>query len=170
MHCTQGPPRSGKLIAIGRVADIYARVSPRLAGRRFAIVAARAHSGLMRRTGGKVGKRFLGAPVLVLRTTGRRSGEPRETPMFFVKHGDGFAVCASNAASERMPAWFLNLEAKPESDVLADGKTVPVRGRRATPEEEREVWPRMVDVYSGYDHYKSIATREMPVVILEPRA
>jgi F420H(2)-dependent quinone reductase len=154
---------------IGRVADIYARVSPLLAHRPGATLGSRAHAWVFRRTGGRVGRRFMGAQVLVLRTTGRRSGEPREAPMFYVRHGDGFAVVASNAASARRPAWFHNLEARPEADVLVDGESHPVRGRRATADEERELWPRFVEIYRGYDHYREIAKRELPVVVLEPR-
>ena len=155
--------------AIGRAADIYARISPHLAGRRGTALPTRAHAWLVRRTKGRLGSRFLGAPVLVLRTTGRRSGAPREAPMFYVRHGDGWAVVASNAASERMPAWFHNLQATSEAQVLVGGKEHAVRGRRAGADEERELWPRFVEIYRGYDHYKKIATRELPVVILEPR-
>jgi deazaflavin-dependent oxidoreductase (nitroreductase family) len=155
---------------MSRIADAYARVSPRLAHRPGTSAATRAHAWVLRRTRGRVGRRFLGADVLVLRTTGRRSGEPRESPMFFLRHGDGgFAVVASNAASTKPPAWWLNLQALPDSEALVGGETVPVAARRATLEEERELWPRFVAMYRGYDHYKEIATREMPVVVLEPR-
>jgi F420H(2)-dependent quinone reductase len=112
---------------------------------------------------------LLGADVLVLRTTGRRSGQPRDSPMFFVPHGDGFAVVASNAASIRTPAWWHNLQAHPDAEALVHGRTHPVRARAATDEEVAELWPQLVALYRGYDHYKSIATRELPVVILEPR-
>jgi deazaflavin-dependent oxidoreductase (nitroreductase family) len=76
---------------------------------------------------------------------------------------------ASNAASKRLPAWFLNLEADPSAAVLLDGGEHPVTSRTASDEEANELWPRFVEIYKGYDHYKEIATREMPVVILEPR-
>jgi F420H(2)-dependent quinone reductase len=170
LHRTQMRDHSWHHPAIGRLADTYARVSPKLAHRPGATLPTRAHAWLLKRSKGRLGKRFLGAPVLVLRTTGRKSGEPREAPMFFVRHGDGWAVVASNAASKKPPAWFLNLEANPQAEVLQDGGEHPVTCRRATPDEERELWPRFVEVYRGYDHYKEIATRELPVVILERRA
>jgi deazaflavin-dependent oxidoreductase (nitroreductase family) len=155
---------------MSRIADAYARVSPRLAHGPGSTAATRAHAWLLRRTRGRLGRRFLGADVLVLQTVGRRSGVQRESPMFYLRHGDGgFAVVASNAASERPPAWWLNLQAQPEAEALVDGETVPVTARRATPEEERELWPRFVAMYSGYDHYKELATRDMPTVMLEPR-
>lgn len=111
----------------------------------------------------------MGADVLVLRTTGRRSGQPRESPMFYVPHGDGYAVVASNAASARTPAWWLNLEATPIADALVAGEWHAVSARRASDEEVADLWPRFVEMYRGYDHYKEIANREMPVVVLEPR-
>jgi deazaflavin-dependent oxidoreductase (nitroreductase family) len=140
-----------------------------VSGRRGTVAPTRAHAWILRRSRGRVGRRFLGAPVLVLRTTGRRSGEPREAPMFYLEHGDGWAVVASNAASKRMPAWFHNLQADADAEALVDGGWHPVRGRRATDAEEQELWPRFVEIYRGYDHYRAIATRELPVVVLERR-
>ncbi|HEY0630913.1 MAG TPA: nitroreductase family deazaflavin-dependent oxidoreductase [Thermoleophilaceae bacterium] len=154
---------------MSRLADAYARLSPRFAHRPGTAAASRAHAWLLRRSGGRIGKRFMGADVLVLRTVGRRSGEPRESPMFYVRHGDGFAVVASNAASKRPPAWWLNLRATPDAEAVVGGGWQRVRAREATEAERSELWPRFVAMYRGYDHYREIATREMPVVVLEPR-
>jgi F420H(2)-dependent quinone reductase len=112
----------------------------------------------------------MGGKVLVLRTVGRRSGKTRESPMFYVPFRDGYAVVASNAASKRAPAWWLNLQASPEAEATAGEGWKPVRAREATPAEREELWPRFVEMYRGYDHYKEIATREMPVVVLEPHS
>jgi deazaflavin-dependent oxidoreductase (nitroreductase family) len=150
-----------------RAADAYARISPYLAHRPGSAFATQAHAWLVRRTGGRLGGRALGADILVLRTVGRRSGRQRDAPVFFVPHGDGFAVVASNAASARSPAWWLNLQERPDADALVRGRTHPVHARAATEEERAELWPRLVELYSGYEHYRSIATRELPVVILD---
>ncbi|HST54985.1 MAG TPA: nitroreductase family deazaflavin-dependent oxidoreductase [Solirubrobacteraceae bacterium] len=155
---------------MSRAADFYAKLSPYLAHRPGATAATRAHAWVMRASGGRLGTRLLGVNILVMRTIGRRSGQPREAPAFFVPHGDAFAVVASNAASKATPAWWLNLQANPDADALVRGKWSPVRARRATDAETAELWPRFVSEYKGFDHYKSIATREMPVVLLEPRA
>ena len=155
---------------MSRIAEAYARISPKLAHKPGSGFFSRTHAQLLKRTNGRFGRRFLGADVVVLRTTGRKSGEPRESPMFYLRHGDAWVVVASNAASKRPPAWWLNLQAKPEAEVLVDGGWRPVRARRATDEEREAVWPQLVEMYRGYDHYESIATREMPVVVLEPRA
>jgi deazaflavin-dependent oxidoreductase (nitroreductase family) len=112
----------------------------------------------------------MGGDVLVLRTVGRRSGKPREAPMFYVPYRDGFAVVASNAASARVPAWWLNLLAQPEADATVGDGWRAVHAREASAAERAELWPRFVAMYRGYDHYKEIATREMPVVLLEPRS
>jgi len=151
------------------VADFYGRITPYLAHRPGTALATRGHAWLLRRTGGRLGGRLVGAEVLVLLTTGRRSGERREAPMFFLRHGDGYAVVASNGASKRPPAWWLNLQAQPEAEALVRGTSYLVRARPATADEVAELWPRFVQLYSGYAHYKAIATRELPVVMLEPR-
>jgi deazaflavin-dependent oxidoreductase (nitroreductase family) len=149
------------------VADFYARLTPYLAHRPGTARATQVHAWIVRRTGGRLGGRALGADVLVLRTLGRRSGQWRDAPVFFVPRDDGFAVVASNAASARPPAWWLNLQDHPDADALVRGRTHPVRARPATGEEITELWPRLVELYSGYEHYRSIATRELPVVILD---
>jgi F420H(2)-dependent quinone reductase len=154
---------------MSRTADFYARISPYVAHRPGTAFASRAHAWIVRRSGGRLGGRALGADILVLHTIGRRSGQPRDAPMFFVPHHSGFAVVASNAASKRTPAWWFNLQADPDAEALVHGTSYAVRGRAASEQEVAELWPRLVELYSGYDHYKSIATRELPVVILERR-
>jgi F420H(2)-dependent quinone reductase len=151
------------------LSGLYARVSPHVAHRPGSVLGARAHAWLVRRTGGRIGGRAFGAEILVLRTTGRKSGEARDSPMFFLRRGEGFAVVASNAASRRTPAWWFNLQAQPEAEALVRGVSYAVTARAASAEEVATLWPAFVELYSGYDHYKSIAKRELPVVILDPR-
>jgi deazaflavin-dependent oxidoreductase (nitroreductase family) len=155
---------------MSRLADAYARLSPRFAHAPGTAAASRAHAWLLRRSGGRFGRRFMGADVLVLRTVGRKSGKPREAPMFYVPYRDGFAVVASNAASKLIPAWWLNVQANPDTEATIGDGWRAVRAREATEAERTELWPRFVAMYRGYDHYKEIATREMPVVVLEPRS
>jgi deazaflavin-dependent oxidoreductase (nitroreductase family) len=153
------------------VADIYAKVSPYLADKPGAGAATRLHARLLRASRGKLAGRVLGVPgdVLVLRTTGRRSGKQRDAPMFCLQHGGGYAVVASNGAAKHTPAWWHNLQDQPDAEAFVRGASHLVRARPATEQEISELWPRFVSLYSGYAHYKSIATRELPVVILEPR-
>lgn len=154
---------------MSRLADVYAKVSPRLAHAPGSSAATKAHAWVLRKSGGRIGRRMLGGEVLVLRTRGRKSGQVREAPMFFLREAAGFAVVASNAASTRPPAWYLNLLADPDVVATVGGRDHPVRARRASDEEVTQLWPRFVELYRGYDHYKAIATRELPVVVLEPR-
>jgi F420H(2)-dependent quinone reductase len=153
------------------IADIYAKVSPYLANKPGAGTATRLHARILRASRGRVLGRVLGVQndVLVLRTVGRRSGKPRDAPMFCVPYREGYAVVASNAAAKRTPAWWHNLQDEPNAEALVRGVAQPVHARAATEQEIKELWPRLVEQYSGYEHYKSIATRELPVVILEPR-
>lgn len=154
---------------MGRVAELYARVSPKLAHKPGSTEASRLHAWVHRKTRGRIGGRLLGADVLTLRTTGRRSGEPRDSPMFYIRDAENYAVVPSNAGSPRTPAWWLNLQAHPEAEAHARGVSQRVRARLASESETAALWPRFVAMYAGYDYYRSIATRTMPVVILEPR-
>jgi deazaflavin-dependent oxidoreductase (nitroreductase family) len=150
-------------------AELYARVSPRLAHGPGSALSSRAHAWILSHSGGRIGRTLFGSPLLVLRTTGRKSGQARESPMLFVEHGDGYAVVASNAASRRPPAWWLNLQARTECEAFVRGRWLAVRGREATEAEAAELWPRLDAAYVGFEHYREVATRQMPVVILEPR-
>jgi deazaflavin-dependent oxidoreductase (nitroreductase family) len=154
---------------LSRAAELWAKISPGLANRPGSALFSRGHAWLVRRSGGRL-KNFIGVEVLILRTTGRRSGKPRESPMFFLEHGDGYAVVASNAAASRTPAWWLNLQAHPDAEAFVSGRSLPVRGREATPQEAESLWPRFDALYGGYERYREISSRDLPVVILEPRA
>ena len=154
---------------MSRLADAYARISPRLAHRPGSSLFSRGHAWLLRVSRGRLGKRFMGGDVLVLRTVGRRSGKAREAPMFYLPYRDGYAVVASNAASQRPPAWWLNLQAAPDAEATVGEGWRQVSAREATASERDELWPDFVRMYRGYDHYKEIAKRDMPVVVLEPR-
>jgi deazaflavin-dependent oxidoreductase (nitroreductase family) len=150
-------------------AALFARLSPHLAHRPGSARATQAHAWLMKLTRGRIGGSVLGTEFLILRTTGRRSGRVRDAPLLFIQQGDEFVVVASNAASQRRPAWWFNLQDHPDAEVVLRGRTHTVRARAASEQERDELWPRLVALYSGYAHYESIATRELPVVILEPR-
>jgi F420H(2)-dependent quinone reductase len=106
-------------------------------------------------------------PVLVLTTVGRKSGKRRSTPVGFLRFGDGYAVIASNAGSDRVPAWWLNLQADPAAEVLTDRKRHAVRARRATATEDDFVWAEFARLNPGFDEYRTLTDRRIPVVILE---
>jgi deazaflavin-dependent oxidoreductase (nitroreductase family) len=106
------------------------------------------------------------APVALLTTTGRKSGEQRTTPLIYGRSGDDVLLVASTGGGET-PAWYLNLEADPTAEVQIWGERWKVRARDATAEEKPGMWQTMVGHWQYYDRYQEMADREIPVVVLE---
>jgi deazaflavin-dependent oxidoreductase (nitroreductase family) len=125
------------------------------------------HRALYRLSGGRVGGNLAGIRVLLLTTRGRRSGLPRSLPLLYVEAGTGWVVVASNAGDDRDPAWWRNLLACPEASVQVGRERHAVRARRATPEEETALWPKLVAAYGPYARYRERTLREIPIAILE---
>jgi deazaflavin-dependent oxidoreductase (nitroreductase family) len=152
---------------------LFARIRHRLTGlQRSSPAFTRAHAALIRLSGGRIRRSFLftgGMPVLVLTTTGRKSGQQRSTPVGYLKHGDAFAVLASNAGNDRSPAWWLNLRADPSAEVLAERVRIPVTARRADAAVESELWGKFAKLNPGFDEYRNLTERQIPVVLLEPK-
>jgi deazaflavin-dependent oxidoreductase (nitroreductase family) len=118
-------------------------------------------------TGGALGGRILGAPVLLLTTTGRQSGKLRTTPLLYLEDGAALVVIASNGGAPSHPGWFLNLEADPEVEVQVRRERRALRAHRASPSERERLWPRALAVYKAYEDYQRKTEREIPVVLLE---
>ena len=151
---------------------LFARIRNRLTGlRRTSPAVTRAHAALIRISRGRIRRSFLftgGMPILVLHTTGRKSGERRSTPVGYLEHGDAFAVLASNAGSDRPPAWWLNLQDDPSAEVLAGRARTRVTARRADAAIEAELWGEFARLNPGFDEYRNLTERQIPVVLLEP--
>ena len=126
----------------------------------------RAHRTVYRLSGGRVLWRVADMPVLLLTTTGRRSGRPRTTPLTYFEHEGGLAVVGSNGGEERPPQWWLNLQADPRATVTIRRHARPVVAREATSAERAELWPRIVETNPGYAAYARRTTRRIPVVLL----
>jgi deazaflavin-dependent oxidoreductase (nitroreductase family) len=127
------------------------------------------HKAVFRATNGRVANRGFGMPVVILATTGRKSGKRRETMLTSpVQDGDRVVLVASYGGDDRHPTWFLNLRDKPEVELTMDGKTRPMQARVATSEDKAELWPRVVEAYKGYGQYQKRTERDIPLVILEP--
>ncbi|HEY1360141.1 MAG TPA: nitroreductase family deazaflavin-dependent oxidoreductase [Thermoleophilaceae bacterium] len=126
------------------------------------------HVDRYRETDGEVGHDWKkGAPVLLLTTRGRRSGEPRTLPLIYQPYDGAHLIVASKGGSDQPPAWFRNLEADPEVEVQVKGDKFHARARTATPEEKPEMWQAMTSVWPDYDDYQASTEREIPVVVLE---
>jgi len=121
-----------------------------------------------RANGGAVGGQFEGAPLLLLHSTGARSGKERINPMMYQAVDAGFAVFASKAGAPSNPDWYYNLVAHPDASVEVGGQTLSVRARIAEADERDRIWTRQKELYPGFADYERSTTREIPVVILEP--
>src|SRR3954468_7552206 len=114
----------------------------------------RLHVRLLRLTKGRLKLGFFcggDMPVLALTTTGRKSGEERTSVAAYLRHGEAFAVVASNAGSNRAPAWWLNLQAAPKAKTDAGGARLAVRARVAEGDEREQLWRRFVDANESYE-------------------
>ncbi|MBV8302152.1 MAG: nitroreductase family deazaflavin-dependent oxidoreductase [Candidatus Dormibacteraeota bacterium] len=110
-----------------------------------------------------------GSHVLILTTRGRRSGEARQTPLIYGVHGDDLLLVASKGGAPTPPAWYLNLNADPEVTVQVKDEVRAVRARTATADEKPELWRIMTGEWPDYDTYQTRTSRDIPVVVLEPR-
>lgn len=130
----------------------------------------RIHRAIIRLSGGKLGWRASGMPMLELTTTGRKSGEPRSTMLSspLQPHGS-YVVVASRGGDDRHPAWYLNLVANPQVQVVFQGRPAQKRvARVATPVERDRLWPIITDNHKNYAGYQEKTDREIPLVFLDP--
>lgn len=128
------------------------------------------HRTVVRLSGGRLLTGFKGEPMILLTTTGRRSGQPRTWPLTGLRTGDGWAVAASNGGHDHHPAWYLNLEANPDATVQDGRRTVAVRARITEGAERDAQFQRFVDYLDNYAQYARATDRTIPVVLLEPVA
>jgi deazaflavin-dependent oxidoreductase (nitroreductase family) len=119
-------------------------------------------------TGGAVGGTFSGMPILLLTTTGRRSGKQRTTPLMYMQDGDRMVVVASNAGRDEHPRWWLNLKQHPRATVQIKSKQTAVHAADASAEERSRLWPRLTAAYADYETYEQRTNRPIAVVLLTP--
>ena len=120
-------------------------------------------------SGGKLGATFPGgAPVLLLTTVGRKSGERRTAPLLYLKDGADYVIVASKGGMSHHPAWYLNLEKNPQVEIEVGRDTMRMTARRANAIEKARLWPGLVAMYPSYDAYQARTDREIPVVIVSP--
>jgi deazaflavin-dependent oxidoreductase (nitroreductase family) len=117
---------------------------------------------------GRFGGKMQDLPVLILHHVGRKSGKARAAPLLYLEDGENLVIVASRGGSDEMPAWWLNLQAMPETMVEIKGAKRRMRSRQATPDEKAAYWPQLVARYSYFDDYQSRTSRDIPVIILSP--
>ncbi|MEX2108229.1 MAG: nitroreductase family deazaflavin-dependent oxidoreductase [Solirubrobacterales bacterium] len=118
-------------------------------------------------TGGEEGHEWQGTQTLLLTTTGRKSGEPRTTPLIYAPHDDAYMIVASKGGTDDPPAWYLNLSENPEVEVQVKGDKFKARARTASAEEKPEMWETMAKEWPAYNDYQRNTEREIPVVVLD---
>jgi len=119
-------------------------------------------------TRGEVGYIWNGVPTLLLTTTGRKSGQPRTTPLIFARDGDDYLVVASMGGAPAHPQWYLNLQADPEARIQVRAERRTVTARTATGDEKARLWDIVRAQWPNYDQYQSRTERVIPVVVLTP--
>jgi deazaflavin-dependent oxidoreductase (nitroreductase family) len=125
------------------------------------------HRALYRVSGGRVGDRIAGMPVLMLTTVGRRTGKRRVVPLTYFEDSGAIVLVASYGGRPYNPAWFENLMAAGEGEVTIGRDRRRLAARRATDDERGRLWPGIVATYSGYEAYQAKTSREIPLAMLE---
>jgi deazaflavin-dependent oxidoreductase (nitroreductase family) len=126
------------------------------------------HRILYRASGGRIGGRIWGLSILLLTTTGRKTGKARTTPLCFFRDGDDLVVVASNGGMDWFPAWWLNLSAQPRATVRVGRTRREVVSREASPVERARLWAVLTATAPGYLRYEARTQRTIPLGILEP--
>lgn len=138
---------------------------------RLANEVIRLHTLAYRLTRGLVGSRIPGGPpMLLLDHVGAKSGTHRTTPLVYARDAGDLIIVASKGGHPKHPAWYHNLRANPDTTVQVGTEHRAVRARIATADERPRLWRKVVDTYGGYEGYRKRTDREIPLVVLEPRA
>jgi deazaflavin-dependent oxidoreductase (nitroreductase family) len=121
-------------------------------------------------TGGRLWNTFLGGPVAILTTVGRKSGLVRKVPLLFLKHGNNVVMTASKGGMTKLPVWYHNVVAADTVDIQIGSEKKTYRMREATEEEEATLWPLLEEMYPDYKEYRARTegVRSIPVLIFTP--
>ena len=133
------------------------------------------HTRMYRLTGGRLGRTWrIGAgmktkpEVCLITTIGRKTGQPRTTPLIFLRDGSDIVLVASQGGRAENPLWYGNLVANPAIDIEVGRTRAAYTAHTATAEERARLWPKLLEIYADYDAYQSWTEREIPVVVCRP--
>jgi deazaflavin-dependent oxidoreductase (nitroreductase family) len=129
---------------------------------------ARGNTWLYKLSNGRLGGTVQKAPVALLTTIGRKSGQSRVSPLLHVRDGDKVIVPASRGGSDKHPMWYLNLKVNPKVQVQIKKEVLHLTARDANDEERERYWRRLVEIYPPIDDYQSWTDRTIPLVVCEP--
>jgi deazaflavin-dependent oxidoreductase (nitroreductase family) len=127
----------------------------------------RIHRFVYLKTGGRLGAKLLWMRMLLLVHVGRKSGREFQTPLLHIEDAGRWIVVPSNGGDPRDPAWWMNLQARPEAAIQLGRERIAVRWRKAAEAEDAELWSKLTQVYAFFPQYREKAGREIPIVILE---
>ena len=127
------------------------------------------HRPLFQLSKGKIAGKGAGMPVLVLTTTGRKSGQARSTMLTSpLQMDDKVVIVASRGGDDRHPDWFLNLQANPQVEVEMGGAKRSMTAHIADDTEKADLWPKIIGPHANYAGYQEKTDRDIPVVVLTP--
>ncbi len=135
---------------------------------RFTQLLWKLHPHIYRATGGKLLGKLGANQILLLTTTGRKSGEQRTKALAYLPYNEACVVIGSYAGGPNHPSWWLNLLADPEAQVQRGAEVTAVRAREAEGEERERLWSEMTAIEDGFDTYQAWTKRKIPVVVLDP--
>lgn len=128
------------------------------------------HVGLYRLTSGSIGGSMGGMKVLLLTTTGRKTGKQRTLPLAFFQQPGGYLVVASNGGQPTNPAWYHNLTSNPQAQVELLAQTIPISAEVLSGASRAAAWQHVVAAAPAYARYETQTAREIPLVLLKPRS
>lgn len=126
------------------------------------------HILLYRLTNGTFGSKVQGLPILILTSTGRKTGKARSTPLGYFIHEGGYVITGSNSGRKSHPGWFYNLQANPHATIRIGSSQVAVQSVVADPDLRAKLWNRLLELSPAYGGYEKRAGREIPMVVLTP--
>jgi deazaflavin-dependent oxidoreductase (nitroreductase family) len=131
-------------------------------------IFSKIHSTVYRWTGGIIGKNILGNQMLLLTTIGRKTGQPRTTPVAYLTDGDAMIIVGGAGGAAKDPGWWINLQSHPEAQVQVGRRKLRVSATKAQLEEQKHLWASYPAQYTLFDSMQKRTSREIPVVILRP--
>jgi deazaflavin-dependent oxidoreductase (nitroreductase family) len=130
---------------------------------------SKAQTWIFKKSGGKIGNKFLkGTEVGILTTIGRKSGEPRDSPLLFLQEGQRILLVASQGGRATNPMWYLNLAANPRVTFQTKAGRYELIARDANDAEREQYWPKLDAMYPDFVNYRSYTDRKIPIVICDP--
>ena len=136
-------------------------------GHFIATTMSRLHVWLYRISGGRIGGQMFNVPIVLLTTTGHKSGQQRTTPLLYLDLGNSaYAIVGSYGGADKLPAWAANLLKTPRAQIQIGANVINVTSAVASAQRKAELWPKLVALYPDYQVYQDRTTRDIPVFLL----